>query len=229
MKLVNAILFLLCTLFSAAQDTTNVDWSVHAFGGLDKGNQYNEKKIGFLGSASTSGIIIRKAHQLRWNVLLAQLQLPNFVQRNLDSIGVIPFFKKPLYASNGGALVLLPELAFEEKLGDHFSVKIGNERIHVGPGYRSLIFSNQAGALPQLGLRTEFGKFKFYNSWARTEHYDSNLNQRKAKFLAMHGLKWTFNSRWYAEITEMVTWQSKDSASNRGLDLHYLNYLHYFL
>jgi hypothetical protein len=223
-KFLYPFLFFCLTLHSIAQDSTRVVWGGELSGALEKGNQFNSKKIGFVGAVNTQGLVIRKSNEFRWNVVLAYMQLPNFITRNLDSTGVIPFFHKPIYASGeGGALVILPELAYEKSLGKYFSVKIANERIHVGPGYRSLIFSNQAGALPQLGLRTEFGKFKFYNSWARTEHYDSNLNLKKAKYLAMHGLKWTFNSRWYAEITEMVTWQAKDSASNRGLDMHYLN------
>jgi hypothetical protein len=222
-KFLHTFLFLSLILTTSAQDSTHVDWGGALSVALEKGNQFNSQKMGFLGTANTEGLVIRKSNQFKWNVVLAHMQLPNFITRNLDSTGVIPFFHKPLYTSNGGALVILPELSFEKSVGEHFSVKIANERIHVGPGYRSLIFSNQAGALPQLGLRTEFGKFKFYNSWARTTHYDSSLNLKKVKYLAMHGLKWTFNSRWYAEITEMVTWQAKDSASNRGLDIHYFN------
>ncbi len=224
MKLLFSIFFL-CSIFlyTNAQDSTHVEWSGQLAFGSEKGNQFSSQKIGFLGYGCSNGIVVRKSHQLRWNILLAQLQFPNFINRNLDSTGVIPFFHKPLHVSGQGALVLLPEIVYQKQLGEHFTLKIGNERIHVGPGYRSLIFSNQAGAIPQLGLRTEFGKFRFYNSWARTEHFDSHLNQKKPKYVAMHGLKWTFNSKWYAEITEMVTWQAKDSASNRGLDIHYLN------
>jgi hypothetical protein len=86
-----------------------------------------------------------------------------------------------------------------------------------------MIFSNQAGALPQLGLITTIGKFKFYNAWARTKHFNADSGEKLAKYVALHGLKWQFNSKWSAEITEMVTWQTRDSSSRRELDLHYLN------
>jgi hypothetical protein len=75
-------------------------------------------------------------------------------------------------------------------------------------------------------LETKIGKkITFSNLWSRThsyqrmgDHFDLN-----PKYMAVHTLEWKINKKWSVSAHEMVVWQARDSASQRELDLHYLN------
>jgi len=208
-----------------AQDTITSKFNFELAAGLDRSREISN--LGYSAVLNYSNIFKNEKNKLSLSLTGAVFHLPEFNKRYLDSLGTLPNFGRVLTPDSGAtAFAALPELVYSRKLNKHFTLSVGNSRQNLGYGYRSLILSNSASALPFMKLETKIGKkITFTNLWSRThslqrmgDHFDLN-----PKYLAVHTLEWKINKKWSVSAHEMVVWQARDSASHRELDLHYLN------
>ena len=120
MNRIVTLLLLFAFNVAVAQDSTCFDWGGNVNIGIESGKFNQKQSLSYLSSAYVKGLKSWNNNELQWNIHLALLGSPNFVQRNIDSIGVIPFFHQPIYHSNKSAILLLPELSYKRKIGKYF-------------------------------------------------------------------------------------------------------------
>jgi hypothetical protein len=109
---------------------------------------------------------------------------------------------------------------------DIFAIELGRGKHFWGDGYRSLFLSDNPAAYPYLKLRTKVWHINYSNlfSWQQSM-LDISASARKFedKFTSTHMLSWNIGPRTNVQIFESIIWQSKDSLSNRGYEVNYLN------
>jgi len=213
------------TLLKVEKDTVISKFNFEFATGLDRSRGISN--LGYSAFINYTNVFEKGKNKLSLNLTGAVFHLPEFNKRYLDSLGILPNYGRALTLDSGAtAFAALPEIVYSRKLNNHFTWSAGNSRQNLGYGYRSLVLSNSASALPFMKLETKIGKkITFTNLWSRThsyqrmgDHFDLN-----PKYMAVHTLEWKINKKWSVAAHEMVVWQARDSASQRELDLHYLN------
>jgi hypothetical protein len=95
-----------------------------------------------------------------------------------------------------------------------------------GEGYRSLLLSDNAAAHPFAKIETSFAGIKYvnlYNAWKDNTNNPYDTSQDINKFSSIHYLSWNITRELNLSIFETVVWQGKDTLTNRGFDVNYLN------
>jgi hypothetical protein len=151
--------------------------------------------------------------------------LPEYLQQWSDSLGILPGVGQ---ATNEGGLWL--GHYYTGRVGynanEHFSFELGRGKHFWGDGYRSLIISDNAAPFPYFKLSTKVWKVKYVNLWTQQRDLtdiDVSLKDARRKFTTLHALSWQVSKRFNLSFYEMVVWQAKDTLSNRGVDINYLN------
>lgn len=213
------------TLLKVETDTVVSKFNFELAAGLDRSREISN--LGYSAVFNYTNVFQNEKNKLELSLTGAVFHFPEFNKRFLDSLGSIPNFGRVLTANSGATVfAALPEVVYSRKLSNHFTLSVGNSRQNIGFGYRSLVLSSSASALPFMKLETKIGeKITFTNLWSRTHNLQRSGNRfdLNPKYLAIHSLQWKLNKRWTFEAHEMVVWQARDSASRRELDLHYLN------
>jgi hypothetical protein len=213
------------TLLKVEKDSTISKFNFEIAAGLDRSREISN--LGYSAVLNYSNVFQNEKNKLTLSLTGAVFHFPEFNRRYLDSLGTLPGFGRVLTPDSGAtAFAAIPAVVYSRKLNKHFTWMAGNSRPDIGYGYRSLILSASASALPFMLLETKIGKkITFTNLWSRThsyqrmgDHFDLN-----PKYFAVHTLEWKINKKWSVSAHEMVVWQARDSASQRELDLHYLN------
>jgi hypothetical protein len=213
------------TLLKVEKDSTISKFNFEVAAGLDRSREISN--LGYSAVLNYSNVFQNEKNKLTLSLTGAVFHFPEFNRRYLDSLGTLPGFGRVLTPDSGAtAFAAIPAVVYSRKLNKHFTWMAGNSRQDIGYGYRSLILSASASALPFMLLETKIGKkITFTNLWSRThsyqrmgDHFDLN-----PKYFAVHTLEWKINKKWSVSAHEMVVWQARDSASQRELDLHYLN------
>ena len=219
------------TLLKVEKDTVISKFNFEFAAGLDRSREIST--LGYSAFINYTNVFEKGKNKLSLNLTGAVFHLPEFNKRYLDSLGILPNYGRALTLDSGAtAFAALPEIVYSRKLNNHFTWSAGNSRQNLGYGYRSLVLSSSASALPFMKLETKIGKkITFTNLWSRThsyqrmgDHFDLN-----PKYMAVHTLEWKINKKWSVAAHEMVVWQARDSASQRELDLHYLNPFLFYL
>ncbi len=107
-----------------------------------------------------------------------------------------------------------------------FTFSGGVGRNFFGEGYRSLIYSDNAGSTPFFKIETSFGNIKYvniYNGWKDNTVDPTNASLDQRKYSAMHYISWNIVPSFNLSVFETVVWQVKDGPVERGFDLNYLN------
>jgi hypothetical protein len=114
--------------------------------------------------------------------------------------------------------------------GKHVNLELGKAKHFWGDGYRSMILSDHASPAPYLKITTTLGKFRYMNVWMRLRDisYGQPLANARVKYSAMHALSYQITPNLNASLYEWVVWQNRDTLSQRGLDLYYLNPLIFY-
>jgi hypothetical protein len=147
-----------------------------------------------------------------------------YVQRFADSLNVLPGIG---YAKHNGtgwqSHYYAGKASFN--INKHFSAEIGNDKNFWGDGYRSLILSHNAAPYPYAKLTTDVWRVRYVNIWAKMKDISRSplLRDAKNKYVALHALSWNATKRITIGVYEMVVWQARDTLSNRGVDLNYVN------
>jgi len=213
------------TLLKVEKDTVISKLNFEFAAGLDRSREISN--LGYSAFINYTNVFEKGKNRLSLNLTGAVFHLPEFNRRYLDSLGTLPNYGRVMTADSGATVfAAIPEIVYSRKLSKHFTWSVGNSRQNLGYGYRSLVLSSSASALPFMKLETKVGKkITFTNLWSRThsyqrmgDHFDLN-----PKYMAVHTLEWKINKKWSIAAHEMVVWQARDSASQRELDLHYLN------
>jgi hypothetical protein len=107
-----------------------------------------------------------------------------------------------------------------------FSFMGGYGKNWFGEGYRSLLLSDNAGAHPFFKIETSFAGIKYvnlYNAWKDNTVNPSDKSLDINKFSSIHYLSWNITRELNLSIFETVVWQGRDTLTNRGFDVNYLN------
>jgi hypothetical protein len=118
------------------------------------------------------------------------------------------------------------EILAAYRVNKFFTFMGGYGKNFFGEGYRSLLLSDNARANPFLKIETSFGSSKYVNLFQVWHDVYQPPNQSKKdgiKFSANHYISWNITKQFNLSIFETVVMQGKDSLSNRGFDLNYLN------
>ncbi len=105
----------------------------------------------------------------------------------------------------------------------HVSLEIGRGKLFFGDGYRSLVMSHNAAAMPYGRMIADLGPLRFNAQWAQLKDNALGWDQLRTKYIGMHSLSYEATKRWTITLFEMVIWQKSDRTSARNFDLHYLN------
>ena len=118
------------------------------------------------------------------------------------------------------------EILAAYRVNKFFTLMGGYGKNFFGEGYRSLLLSDNASANPFLKIETSFWSIKYVNLFQVWHDVYQPPNQPKKdgiKFSANHYISWNITKQFNLSIFETVVMQGKDSLSNRGFDLNYLN------
>jgi len=95
-----------------------------------------------------------------------------------------------------------------------------------GDGYRSLLLSDNSTSVPFFKIETSFAGIKYvnlYQVWRDIYEPLDQIKPAKLKYSATHYLSWNITKDFNLSIFETVVIGGKDTLSNRGFDLNYLN------
>ncbi len=113
---------------------------------------------------------------------------------------------------------------------EYVDIQLGNGKLFIGDGHRSLLFSDVAYSYPFLRLNAQFGKVKYMIQWA--QHTDLNIDsgteardgRYDEKYSVTHYLTGNISKRLSIGLFESVVWAAQDTATGyRGFDYTYLN------
>lgn len=115
--------------------------------------------------------------------------------------------------------------AYASYTKSYFNFQLGNGKMFVGNGYRSLLLSDIAPSYPYLKLQANFWKIQYNVFYLLLTHYipGGNLNIIQKKYATMHTLSLNLTKQWNIMLFENVVWQGTDTNRYRGFDPVYLN------
>ncbi|MFT4678620.1 MAG: hypothetical protein ACI84C_000386 [Flavobacteriales bacterium] len=156
-------------------------------------------------------------------------RLPGYLNRLADSLAILPGVG---YAWRDGANWQAHNYAgkLAWNINKTFAAEIGRGKHFWGDGYRSLIMSHNSAPVPYAKLNTTIWKIRYVNLWTRMQDFSATNHPSEArnKYVALHALSWNATKKLNVSIYEMVIWQAKDTLSNRGVDLNYMNPIIFF-
>jgi len=117
---------------------------------------------------------------------------------------------------------------------EYINIQMGNGKMFIGDGHRSLLLSDNAFSYPFLRLNAEFGKIKYMIQWA--QHRDLNIDpalegndaRYPEKYSVSHYLTANIGNRLSLGFFENVVWAAQDTMGYRGFDYTYLNPFAFF-
>ncbi len=106
-----------------------------------------------------------------------------------------------------------------------FNFQLGNGKMFVGNGYRSLLLSDISSPYPYLKLQANFWHMQYNVFYCLLKSYvpGSNIESIQNKYSTMHTLSWNITKKFNFTFFENVIWQGSDKYRNRGFDPNYLN------
>jgi hypothetical protein len=105
----------------------------------------------------------------------------------------------------------------------HVALEIGRGKLFLGDGYRSLVLSQNAPAMPYGRIVADLGPLRFNAQWAQLKDNLLGWGDLRTKYMGIHSLSYEATKKLTITLFEMVIWQRNDRTSVRNFDLHYLN------
>lgn len=109
----------------------------------------------------------------------------------------------------------------------HIAVQFGQDKIFIGDGLRSMIWSDNSDDFLFLKLNTHVWKLNYQNIFAELANYNDGYiydSLIEKKYAAMHHLSVNLTDKINIGLFESVIFARTDSSGNNsGFDLHYLN------
>lgn len=154
--------------------------------------------------------------------------LPYYTQSNYITDSIISH--SSVYPSASQAIsqnvFLNSEFLMAYQPNKFFTFLGGYGKNFFGDGYRSLLLSDNSSAVPFFKIETSFASVKYvnlYQVWRDIYQPLDQLKQPKLKYSATHYLSWNITNDFNLSIFESVVVGGKDTLSNRGFDLNYIN------
>ncbi len=107
-----------------------------------------------------------------------------------------------------------------------FDMAFGQNRNHIGFGYRSMLLSDNTSPYFNLRLSAHFGRIHYSVIYATLNNYQRGqvLSQGyDKKYFATHYLNFFPHKNLEVGLFETVVWPDADSAGRRGFEINYLN------
>jgi len=186
------------------------------------------KNDGLSGGALGIGqLSLESAYKNRWyaqgSAMFIGGQLPDYVQRGMDTMNVLPGWGRVIRAQEGQVRAYNWTANFAYSPNRHFSLEVGHNKLMIGEGYRSLLLSRNAAPFYFARSTIHAGDFRLYSICSKLQDVQSGWDDIRKKYIAIHGLNWRITPKFQLTLHEMVIWQRNDSTSVRNFDLHYLN------
>ena len=105
-----------------------------------------------------------------------------------------------------------------------FNFSLGQGKVFIGEGHRSMFLSDAAFNYPYIKIETTVWKIKYVNLWTQMLDLNKNLEvnqQYRKKWVSSHYLSYNVNSRLNLSIFESVIYGS--DSLNRGIEASYFN------
>jgi len=111
-----------------------------------------------------------------------------------------------------------------------FNIQLGNGKMFIGNGYRSLLLSDISSPYPYLKLQANFWRIQYNVFYMLLQHYipGSDLNSIQKKYATMHTLSLNVTKKINITLFENVVWQGTDANRHRGFDPTYINPVIFF-
>lgn len=106
------------------------------------------------------------------------------------------------------------------------TVRMGYDRLFIGPGIHSLLLSNQADPFPFLRLQAKIWRFNysFVTGWLDNISPAGDFDEfSRNKGMVTHVLAYRPSDKFYIEFFESIVWQTRDSLRSRWVEPAYLN------
>ena len=157
-----------------------------------------------------------------------QAQLPRYVQERTNAApqvvpgeGVVKKFKTT------GVDYLVARGYFTFNATKHISFQFGQDKIFIGDGIRSMIWSDNSKDQLLLKINTRIGRFNYQNIFTELANYDgSNIYNSliQKKYAAIHHLSVPITKTFTLGAFESVIFDRTDYFGNvKGFELNYLN------
>ncbi len=165
------------------------------------------------------------------NVLFSNSKFPDYINEKILQTNVVPGQGYAFAMSNGGYRYFTGSGYISYTPSKHFNVQVGHDKQFIGDGYRTLLLGNTANNYDFVKITTTVWKIKYINLYTKFREVGNSLGDRTkyhAKFGTFHYLDIPLLKRVSIGLFESVIWNSRDSVTDRGFDVSYLNPIIFF-
>ncbi len=165
------------------------------------------------------------------NILFSNSKFPDYINQKIQQTNVVPGQGYAHAMSNGGYRYFTGSGYISYTPSKHFNVQLGHDKQFIGDGYRTLLLGNTANNYDFLKITTTVWKIKYINLYTKFREVGTSAGDRNkyhVKFGTFHYLDIPLLKRVSIGLFESIIWNSKDSTSDRGFDVSYLNPIIFF-
>lgn len=165
------------------------------------------------------------------NFLFSNSKFPDYINQKVLQTNVVPGQGYAYAMSNGGYRYFTVSGYLSYTPSKHFNVQVGHDKIFFGDGYRSILLGNTANNYDFVKITTTVWKIKYVNLYTKFREVGASGGDRNLyhpKFGTFHYLDMPVLKRVSIGLFESIIWNSRDSVSNRGFDVSYLNPIIFF-
>lgn len=180
----------------------------------------------FVSSAFALADVTLTKRNLKFSVTpyLGTSVLPEYMREFTDETGVIS--QTGLVNQNEDLTTIgNAELRLNWQVSKHFNAELGNGRNFWGNGYRSMVLGQDQAPYPYVKLTTKAWKFSYVNLFMKHQALvgEPGSFTKRSKYASFHAIDLDITEDLTFTVFESVIWQAKDTLSNRGFDVNYLN------
>ncbi|WP_245447244.1 gliding motility protein RemB [Mucilaginibacter celer] len=109
------------------------------------------------------------------------------------------------------------------------NITLGEDKMFIGDGYRSVLLSDFASNMPLLRLTADLGPVRYMIAWAyiqdlRQPPYDTFFGSNPRKWALFHYIDWNISKRVsFGMFNALITPETDDQAKKRGFDANFVN------
>ncbi len=108
------------------------------------------------------------------------------------------------------------------------NITLGQDKMFVGDGYRSLLLSDYAANMPLLRLTANLGSVQYMMAWAYLEDLKApkfdELGSNRRKWALFHYVDWNVSNRVsLGFFNALITPEADDQGNRRGFDVNFIN------
>lgn len=151
-------------------------------------------------------------------------------QDNADSVlissEVLPGIGRYSPDAEGAGALFLPLFDLAYTPSEAFRISVGRGKHFIGHGYRSVTLSDHAGPYPYAQLTANVWRLQYTSLFSQQQGVADIFSQPADfadKYTATHVLSWNISPKVDVQLFESIIWQGRDSLSDRGFDVNYLN------